>query len=325
MWVDYLATQVLEGATIDRDQALGILETSDEELLEVLQASFRIRRRHFGRRVKVHVLQNAKKGGCPEDCGFCSQSKHFATDVPAETVLPREQLVSAARAAVAAGASTYCMATATHGPSSRELDELCAAVEQIRGEFPDLGVCASLGFLTDEKARRLKKAGVTRYNHNLETAPGRFSKLVTTHGFQDRVDTVRRAKAAGMEACCGGIMGTGESAEDRVALAFALRELDVESVPVNFLDPRPGTPLADLSRLSPQDGLRALAMFRFVHPDKDVRVAGGREACLGALQALALYPANSLFANGYLTTGGQGESADWTMIRQAGFVGVRDE
>jgi biotin synthase len=216
------------------------------------------------------------------------------------------------------GAVKYCMVTATRGPSDKELDVICDAVRRIKQEIP-IRICTSLGLLNDEQALRLAAAGVDRFNHNLEASESFFPKVCQTHSYQDRIATVKAAKAAGMEACCGGIMGMGESLVDRIDLAFALRELEVESIPVNFLDPRPGTPLADVPRMSPMECLRALSMFRFVNPTRDIRAAGGREVNLKHLQPLALYPANSMFTEGYLTTPGQGYEQDMAMIAEAGF------
>ncbi|MGB0648040.1 MAG: biotin synthase BioB, partial [Bradymonadia bacterium] len=266
-----------------------------------------------------HVLQNARSGKCPEDCRFCSQSAAYntgITDYPIQTV---ESLVQGARKAKASGAARYCMVTATRGPSKNDLDVICDAVHTIKTEFPELELCTSLGLLTPAKAKRLKDAGVDRYNHNLETSANHFETVVTTHGYQDRVDTIKAAHDVGMQACCGGIVGMGETLTDQVELAFALRDLEVESIPVNFLDPRPGTPMGDCERLTPHQCLVTLAMFRFVNPSRDVRVAGGREANLGAMQSLALYPANSIFTEGYLTTLGNQHSSDHQMIRDAGF------
>lgn len=316
-----MADQVLAGQPVEREAARSVLDSTDDELLDVLHAAFKVRAKYHGRKVKVHVLQNAKSGACPEDCGFCSQSSKFMTGVEAYATQGLSELLAGARRAAEAGASTYCMVTATRGPSNRDLQQVCEAVRAIRAEFPKLSVCTSLGLLKPEAARELKAAGVDRYNHNLETSSRYFDQVVSTHSYQDRIDTLRAAKDAGMEACAGGIVGMGEDKDDRVELALALRALDVESVPVNFLDPRPGTDLGKRRRLNGRDALRTLAMFRFVHPDRDVRAAGGREVCLGSLQPLALYPANSIFAEGYLTTGGQGQHRDWTMIREAGFEG----
>jgi biotin synthase len=255
---------------------------------------------------------------CPEDCGFCSQSVKFNTGVDRYPLQTVEELVAGAREAAAMGAVKYCMVTSTRGPSERDLDVICEAVRRIKAELA-INVCTSLGLLKEGQAERLAAAGVTRFNHNLESSRAHFPQVCSTHSYDDRIATVRAAKAAGMEACCGGIMGMGESLEDRVQLAFELRELEVESIPVNFLDPRPGTPLGDAPRLTPQDCLRTLAMFRLVNPSRDIRVAGGREANLRHLQPLALFPANSLFCNGYLTTPGQGAEADRRMIADLGF------
>jgi biotin synthase len=293
------------------------LHAHDDELLALLDAAFRVRRAHWGRRVSLHVLENAKLGGCPEDCGFCSQSSRYtsAGEAPMKTA---DDLVEAARRAHAARAKRYCMVTATRGPSQRDLDTICDAARRIKAEL-DIELCASLGLLTEAKAARLVAAGIDRFNHNLETSERHFGAIVSTHGWRDRVQTVRLAKAAGMQTCCGGIVGLGETEDDLLDLAYALRELDVDSVPVNFLDARPGTPLAGAPLVSPGYALRALCMFRFVHPRTDLRVAGGREITLRALQAFALYPANSIFTQGYLTTGGATARSDHQMIKDAGF------
>lgn len=313
-----LATRVLDGHAVSGDEALAMLRTPDGELLELLHGAFQLRRAAHGLAVRLHVLQNAKSGLCPEDCAFCSQSVHHHARVDRYQLQTVDELVAGAREAARMGAVKYCMVTATRGPSQRELDVICEAVRQIKAEL-NLNVCTSLGLLKEGQAEQLAAAGVTRFNHNLESSRNFYPEICGTHSFDDRVATVRRAKAAGLEACCGGIMGMGESLEDRVALALELRALEVESIPVNFLDPRPGTPLGETPRLTPQDCLRALAMMRFVNPTRDIRVAGGREVNLRHLQPLALYPANSMFVNGYLTTPGAGYEADLRMIADLGF------
>jgi biotin synthase len=313
-----LADTALAGALITRDQARAVLEAPPDDLLGLLDAAFRVRRAHWGRRVSLHVLDNAKLGACPEDCGFCSQSQKHASpsgEAPLKTV---DELVAGARQAHAARAKRYCMVTATRGPSQRDLDVICAAAAQIKAEM-NIELCASLGLLTEAKAARLASAGIDRFNHNLETSERHYAAIVTTHTWRDRVETVRIAKRAGMDTCCGGIVGLGESLDDLLDLAFALRELDVDSVPVNFLDARPGTPLAGYPQVEARFALRALCMFRFVHPRTDLRVAGGRERTLRTLQVMALYPANSIFTQGYLTFGGATPHDDHQMIRDAGF------
>ncbi|MCX5745262.1 MAG: biotin synthase BioB [Proteobacteria bacterium] len=322
MW-SALADKALAGTLLSRDEARAVLHAPADELLTLLDAAFRVRRAHWGRRVSLHVLDNAKVGACPEDCGFCSQSSKHAGEgtaspsgeAPMKTV---DDLVEGARRAHATRAKRYCMVTATRGPSQRDLDTICAAAERIKGEM-DIELCASLGILTAAKAQRLAAAGVDRFNHNLETSERHYAQIVSTHTWRDRVDTVRLEQQAGMDTCVGGIVGLGESEDDLLDLAFTLRDLDVDSVPVNFLDARPGTPLAHYPQVEAGYALRALCMFRFVHPRTDLRVAGGRELTLRALQAMALFPANSIFTQGYLTTGGATPEADHQMIRDAGF------
>jgi biotin synthase len=316
-WND-LAERVLGGQPASADEARAVLHAPDDDLLALLQAAFRVRAHHHGRDVRLHVLQNAKSGRCSEDCAFCSQSSRFETGVDTYRLQTVEELVEGARRAHAMGAVKYCMVTATRGPSQRDLDTVCEAVRRIKAEL-NINVCTSLGLLKEGQAEQLAAAGVTRFNHNLETSERHYGALCSTHTWEERVATVKRARAAGLEACCGGIMGMGESEDDRLELAFTLRALEVESIPVNFLDPRPGTPLGDRARLSPQECLRILCMFRFVNPTRDIRIAGGREVNLRDLQALALWPANSLFVNGYLTTGGAGYERDVRMIEDAGF------
>jgi biotin synthase len=317
-----LADKALSGDVVSRDEARAVLHAPADDILGLLDAAFRVRRAHWGRRVSLHVLENAKLGACPEDCGFCSQSSRHAADraspsgeEPMKTV---DELVAGARRAFAARAKRYCMVTATRGPSQRDLDTICAAATQIKAEM-DIELCASLGMLTDAKAQRLASSGVDRFNHNLETSERHYAKIVTTHTWQDRVATIEIAKRAGMDTCCGGIVGLGESEDDLLDLAFALRGLDVDSVPVNFLDARAGTPLASTPLVEPTYALRTLCMFRFVHPRTDLRVAGGREVTLRALQVMALYPANSIFTQGYLTIAGATPFSDHQMIRDAGF------
>lgn len=289
-----------------------------EQLLPLLDAAFRVREREFGRTVHIHVLDNAKMGACPEDCGFCSQSARFDSPGGEAPIKSVDALVAGAHRAATAQAKRYCMVTATRGPSSRDLDVICEATRRIKSEL-DLEICASLGLLTSDKARRLAEAGVDRFNHNLETSERHFDNVVSTHTWADRVNTIRTARAAGMTICAGGIVGLGESEEDLLDMAYALRELEVDSLPVNFLDPRPGTPMESYRRLEPMYALRVLCLFRFLHPRADLRVAGGREVTLRSLQALALYPANSIFTSGYLTTDGSTPAYDHQMIRDLGF------
>jgi biotin synthase len=312
-----LAEQSIQKQAPSLADAKRVLEAPSDETLAILEAAYKVRRHYHGNKVKIHVLQNAKSGACSEDCGFCSQSSKYVTPAGKYPLMNVEELVEGARKAKAAGAWKYCMVTATRGPSNRDLDVICEAARQIKARG-GLTLCASLGLLTPEKAKRLSEAGIDRFNHNLETSRRLYSQIVSTHTYDDRIQTAHFAKDAGMEVCSGGIIGLGETIEDILELCFTLREIGAASIPVNFLDPRPGTPLADRPRVEPYFALRVLCLFRFVHPEADVRAAGGREATFRSLQPLVLYPANSIFTNGYLTTPGQGESADHQMIRDMG-------
>jgi biotin synthase len=316
---DELSKRVLGGKLPTYKQALGILESADDDLLAVLHAAFTIRRHYFGRGISIHVIRNAKSGSCSENCSFCSQSAVSESEIPKYPMQSVEQILEGAREAHRLTAVRYCIVTSGRSPSEKDLATICEATRLIKREVPEQ-ICTSLGLLSEEQAERLKSAGVDRYNHNLESSERFYSSFCTTHDFADRVATAKTAKAAGLELCSGGLIGMGENLQDRVELAFALRDLDTDSIPVNFLDPRPGTPLEGFPRLTPADCLRTLAMFRFVNPDKEIRIAGGREACIGSMQVLSLYAANSMFTVGYLTTAGQGYQADMDMIKQADFV-----
>ncbi|MBU4367080.1 MAG: biotin synthase BioB [Verrucomicrobia bacterium] len=313
-----LSAKVLAGGSVTRADALAVLNSPAEELLAVLDAAFTVRRRYFGLGVSLHVIRNAKSGLCSEDCAYCSQAAKSTVGVSTYAMQSVDDIIQGAREAQALKALRYCIVTSGRAPREQELSTVCEAARRIKQEMP-IQLCASLGLIDACQARRLKQAGIDRFNHNLETSELFFPTICTTHHYRDRVETVRVVKAAGLELCSGGLMGMGETPEDRVELAFALRAAGADSIPVNFLDPRPGTTLEGRPRLSAAEGLRILAMFRLVNPERELRIAGGREVCLGALQVLALYPANSIFTNGYLTTPGQGHAADLAMIAAAGF------
>lgn len=316
-WAE-LGRRVLEGGCITRAEAQSVLECPDDELLDLLAAVFPVRRKHFGRRVQMYFLMNAKSGLCPEDCSYCSQSKVSDAEIPRYNLLSAEKLMAGAAAAAANEAKTYCIVISARGPNEREMKAITTIVPQIKSQY-NLKVCACLGLLTPDQARRLKEAGVDRVNHNLNTSEEHYPSICTTHTYEDRVRTLEAVRDAGMEMCSGGIIGMGEQRSDVVQLAFSLRELGVKSIPVNFLNPIDGTPLAGKSDLDPRYCLKVLAMFRLVNPDRELRMAGGRELHLGSLQALGLYAANSLFVGDYLTTKGQIPDADFRMLQDLGF------
>jgi biotin synthase len=313
-----LADRSLAGETLSREEALSALSSPDEELLGLLDAAFRVRRAHFGLLVKLNMIVNAKSGICPEDCGYCSQSIVSTAPVPKYSMLQADVLVDGAREAWSRKARTYCIVASGRGPSARELREVTAAVRRIKDEMP-MKVCACLGLLTGEQARELRVAGVDRYNHNLNTASSHHANITTTHNYEDRVATIEAVKEAGISPCAGFIAGMGETDEQLVDVAFALRKLDADSIPINFLNAIPGTPLEGTSELNPRRCLRILALMRLVCPAKEIRVAGGREVNLRSLQPLAMYAANSIFVGDYLTTEGQAAQADWAMLEDLGF------
>ena len=314
-----LAARALAGEALTRDEARAVLAVPDERLSDLLSAAFSVRERRWGRRVKVCVLQNARSGLCPEDCGYCSQSKISTADIDTYRLMPHEELVQKADDAVARGARRYCMVTSGRGPSERDIDQLCAATRDIKQNYPDLEICVSVGLMDDAAAQRLAEAGVGWVNHNLNTSERFYPKICTTHTYADRVATVQAAQRAGLNTCCGGIIGMGEDDEDVVDLGFALRELRVSSLPVNFLIPIGGTPLEERPVTHAPRALKALCLMRFLNPEADIRAAGGRERTLGEWQPLALYPANSIFVNGYLTTPGQAAAEAQAMVSSIGF------
>ena len=302
-----------------REEALAVLATSDDELLDVVAAAGRVRRQWFGRRVKLNYLINLKSGLCPEDCSYCSQRLGSQADILKYTWLKPEEAASVARAGVTGGAKRVCLVASGRGPTDRDVDRVSKTIEAIKGQNEDVEVCACLGLLSQGQAERLRAAGADAYNHNLNTSEDTYAAITTTHTYDDRVDTVQQAQAAGLSACSGLIAGMGETDADLVDVVFSLRALDPDSVPVNFLIPMEGTPLAEQWNLTPQRCLRILAMVRFVCPDVEVRLAGGREVHLRTMQPLALHLVNSIFLGDYLTSEGQAGQADLDLIADAGF------
>jgi biotin synthase len=319
-WLDALADKALDCDLPTREEALAVLRSSDDELMDLVAAAFRVRRRFFGRRVKLNYLVNIKSGLCPEDCFYCSQRVGSAADVLKYSWLKTDEVIATAEAGVAGGARRVCLVASGRGPTDRDIDRVASTIASFKSRNPEVEVCACLGLLSDGQAERLASAGTTAYNHNLNTSGGHYADICTTHEYADRVSTVDAAKSAGLSPCSGLIAGMGETDEDLVDVAFALRALSPDSVPVNFLIPFDGTPLAGQWELTPQRCLRILAMVRFVCPSAEVRLAGGREIHLRTLQPLALHIVNSIFLGDYLTSEGQPGAADLAMIADAGFT-----
>jgi len=313
-----LAEHVLAGHRLTEAEALGVLTSSDGDLLDLMAAAFRVRRHYFGTRVQLYFLINAKSGLCAEDCGYCSQSKIASTTIPKYQLLDGPRILDGARQATERKAKTYCIVLSGRSPTDREMDAVTRIVPEIKAAH-DLKICVCLGLLNDQQALRLKACGVDRVNHNVNTSPEHYPRICSTHTYQDRIDTLRAVRASGLEVCSGGIVGMGERPADVARMAIELRDLGVESIPVNFLISIDGTPLESADHLSPRDCLRVLAMFRLVNPDREIRIAGGRERKLKSLQPLGLYAANSIFVGDYLTTEGQPAPADFAMIEDLGF------
>ena len=310
--------QVLgEGRGLDEAQALACLRLPDEELPDLLALAHEVRMRWCGPEVEVEGIVSVKTGGCPEDCHFCSQSGKFDSPVRAAW-LDIPSLVAAAKETAATGATEFCIVAAVRGPDERLMEQVRAGIAAILAEV-DINVACSLGMLTQEQVDELAAMGVHRYNHNLETARSHFPNVVTTHTWEERWDTLRMVGEAGMEVCCGGILGLGESLEQRAEFAAQLATLEPDEVPLNFLNPRPGTPFADRPLVTGADALRAIATFRLVLPRTILRYAGGRELTLGDLDVAGMLGGmNAVIVGNYLTTLGRPASADIAMLADLG-------
>lgn len=314
-----LADQSLAGKVISRDEARAVLAADDTELLDQLAAAYRVRRQHWGNRVRLHFLLNAQSGLCPEDCHYCSQSKISSAEIEKYPFMAQKKILAAAERAHTLKAGTFCMVISGRTPSERVFGQVLDSVREVKSRYP-MKICACLGLLDEQQTQRLAEAGVDRVNHNLNTSEEHHEDICTTHTFQDRVGTLQAVQSAGLTTCSGGIFGMGESHDDIIDMALTLRELNVTSVPLNFLIPIPGTPFEGRQDLNPRHCLRILCLYRLLLPCQEIRIAGGREVQLRQLQPLGLYAANSIFIGDYLTTPGQAAKADFEMIRDAGFV-----
>ncbi|KZR57981.1 biotin synthase BioB [Pseudobacillus badius] len=313
-----LAEQVLEGKQLSDEQALAVLNSPDSELLELLQAAYKVRSHYYGNKVKLNMIINTKSGLCPENCGYCSQSIRSTAPIEKYKMMDKESILAGAKRAYDLQAGTYCIVASGRGPSNKEIDRVTEAVKEIKENY-QLKVCACLGLLKPEQAAKLKEAGVDRYNHNLNTSAGHHEQITTTHTYDERVNTVHTVKESGISPCSGVIIGMREKKEDVVSMARSLHALDADSIPVNFLHAIDGTPLEGTDELDPRYCLKVLCLFRLINPTKEIRISGGREVNLGSLQPLGLYPANSIFVGDYLTTAGQETTADHQMIEEMGF------
>ncbi|GID97143.1 biotin synthase BioB [Amorphoplanes digitatis] len=315
--LDRARAQVLaDGAGLDEAGILEVLRLGDEDLPALLQLAHDVRMKWCGPEVEVEGIVSLKTGGCPEDCHFCSQSGLFTSPVRA-VWLDIPSLVEAAKQTAATGATEFCIVAAVRGPDARLMTQMREGVKAIK-EAVDIQVAASLGMLTQEQVDELVEMGVHRYNHNLETCRSYFPNVVTTHSWEERWGTLKMVRDSGMEVCCGGILGLGESVEQRAEFAAQLAELDPHEVPLNFLNPRPGTPLGDRPVVEGKDALRAIAAFRLAMPRTILRYAGGREITLGDLGTRdgLLGGINAVIVGNYLTTLGRPATSDLELLRE---------
>ncbi|KQU02539.1 biotin synthase [Rhodococcus sp. Leaf7] len=305
-----------EGRPLDADRVLAVLELPDDRVADALDLAHRVRMRWCGEEVEVESIISVKTGGCPEDCHFCSQSGLFVSPVRAAR-LDIAELVEAAKQTAKTGASEFCIVAAVRGPDERLMSQVQAGIAAIHAEV-DIDIACSLGMLTREQAERLASWGVHRYNHNLETARSYFPTVVTTHTWEERQETLTTVADVGMQVCCGGILGMGESLRQRAEFATELAAVNPHEVPLNFFDPRPGTPFAHLDVLPAQDALRAIAAFRLALPRTTLRYAGGREITLGDLGARQgiLGGINAIIVGNYLTTLGRPAESDLDLLTE---------
>ena len=313
-----LANEVIQGKTLTDEEAMAILTCDDDELLPLLQGAFIIRKHYYGKKVKLNMIINAKSGYCPEDCGYCSQSSISSATIEKYPFLSKEEILEGAKKAFDLKVGTYCIVASGRGPTNRDVNTVSDAVKEIKDQY-GLKVCACLGLLKEQQAAELRAAGVDRYNHNVNTSEAHHDYITSSHSYQDRIDTIEKVKAAGISPCSGAIIGMKETKEDVISIARAIKALDIDSIPVNFLNAIPGTKLEDAKDLNPRYCLKVLALFRFMNPTKEIRIAGGREVNLRSLQPLGLFAANSIFLGDYLTTEGQETNTDHLMLEDLGF------
>lgn len=310
-----MTKRILDGGEITVDEARHLIRTSNENTTTLLAMADKIRHHFNGDEVDVCAIVNARSGKCPENCKFCAQSASHDTGVTIYPFMKEDDIVEAALKAKAAGAIRFSIVTSGRNTSNpKEFDQIISALRRIQEET-DLEVCCSLGLLEYEQALQLKEVGVTRYHSNIETAPSHFPNICTTHSYEDKMYTINNAQKAGIRVCSGGILGLNESLDHRVEMAFELKRLNIDSVPLNILNPIKNTPFENNESLPPFEILRTFAVFRFILPKALIRTAGGREVNLRDLQGYALRGGlNGLMVGGYLTTGGRSPEADLTMI-----------
>ncbi|WP_299237837.1 biotin synthase BioB [Sulfurihydrogenibium sp.] len=312
-----LAERVISGEKLTKEEGLQILSIPDELVMELVEEASKVREYFFKNQMEFCSLINAKNGACTEDCSFCAQSSHYKTPINAYGLVSKDEMLSGAEKAVAINANRYCIVVSGRRASKEEVDKIADAVKEIKKSYP-IKVCCSLGTIDEEDLTKLKDAGVDRINHNLETSERYFPKIVSTHTWKERYETIKKIQKVGLSTCTGGIFGMGESDEDIVDLAMTYRDLKVDSIPLNFLIPIPGTPLEDKHNLTPLKCLKIIALFRLFNPKSEIRLCGGRELNLKDYHDVAFEIANCLMVGGYLTRAGREPGKDEEMARRLG-------
>lgn len=318
-----LGQKILGGYEITYEEAIALTKINDAEVPLLCGFANKIRDDFMGNEIDLCSIVNGRSGRCSENCKFCAQSAHYDAKIETYPLMNEEQLLAAARKMESSGANRFSIVTSGRGTEKdAEFPLIVKAIKRIKAET-GLKTCVSLGTLSQEHAYALKEAGVSRYHHNLETAESFYPEICTTHGYQERLATIRNCKEAGLEVCVGGIFGLGETAGQRVEFAFTLKNIGVDSVPVNILNPIPGTPLENAKRLSPLEILKSVAILRFILPKTNIRFCGGREVNLGEFQPMGLLAgANGLMIGNYLTTAGRDAAMDIQMVKAAGLQPV---
>ncbi len=314
-----LTSTSLQGELLSDACCEKILTASEVELLPLLDAAYQVRKTYFQNTVQLHILNNAQNGYCPEDCHYCAQASSATADIEAYPLKPDAEILAEAERAYASGAYRYCIVMSGRGPSPKRVAHLAELISTVKARYP-IEVCLSAGLIDVAAAQTLKAAGLDRLNHNLNTSEAHYPKICSTHNYQDRMETLQAAQRVGLACCSGVIVGMGEETDDLIQVAKALRELEVASLPVNFFLPISGTQLAETPTLTPAYCLRVLCLYRFLNPRAEIRIAAGREHHLRSMEVMALYPANSMFIEGYLNATGTGTSRTLQMIEDAGFT-----
>lgn len=314
-----IKAKVENGEPINFSDALELMNLEGQECMELFLLANRVRSL-LGNRVDLCSIINAKCGMCPEDCKFCAQSVHNDAEVTAYPFMDEDEILNLALMMQEEGTARFCIVTSGKEADNEDFEKILSSIRKLRSETA-LSICVSLGTLTEKSAMSLKKAGATRIHHNLETSAGFFKNICTTHSYSEKINVIHIAREAGLEVCCGGIIGMGESINDRVELAFTLRALDVDSIPLNILNPVKGTSIQTAKPISPMEVIKTIAVFRLILPEKNIRIAGGREINLRDVQCLSLMAgANGLLLGNYLTTPGRAPKEDIRMIKDLGLV-----